>query len=102
MAKVLHLYNVFGAATARTMLEVPLALAARGHDLTFATETIASEAPAVSQRVVAVPRIEVQPATDIDTQMQAIAEAAPAIDDSFDLVHGHFGPRGLHFVRNSL
>ncbi|MEM9914337.1 MAG: glycosyltransferase family 4 protein [Planctomycetota bacterium] len=99
MAKVLHLYNVFGAATERTMLEVPLALAERGHDLTFAAETIAVETPAVSQRVVAVPRIEVQPAADIDTQMQAIAEAAPAINDSFDLVHGHFGPRGLHAAR---
>ena len=99
MAKVLHLYNVFGAATERTMLEVPLTLAERGHDLTFAAETVAVEAPAVSQRVVVVPRIEVQPTTDIDTQMQAIAKASPVIDESFDLVHGHFGPRGLHAAR---
>lgn len=100
MARVLQLYNVFGAATERTMLEVPLALAERGHDLTFAAETVDDDAPPeLSQRVAIVPRIHVEPTDDINAQMQAIAEAAPAIDEPFDLVHGHFGPRGLHAAR---
>lgn len=99
MSKVLQLYNVFGAATERTMLEVPLALVDRGYETIFAVETIATKAPPVSHRVVEVPRIGVKPTADIDAQMQAIAEAPPALDESFDLVHGHFGPRGLHAAR---
>ncbi|MBB6428991.1 glycosyltransferase family 4 protein [Algisphaera agarilytica] len=99
MAKVLQLYNIFGAATERTMLEVPLALAQRGHDMTFAAETIADDAPEVTQRVLGLERIHVEPAEDIGAQMRAIAEQPPAIDESFDLVHGHFGPRALHAAR---
>lgn len=99
MAKVLQLYNIFGATTERTMLEVPLSLAERGHDLTFAAETVADDAPAVEQRLLSLKRIHVEPTQDIDAQMQAIAEQPPAIAEPFDLVHGHFGPRGLHVAR---
>lgn len=99
MAKVLQLYNVFGATTERTMLEVPLALAARGHELTFAAEAVDEDAPPITPRLFGVKRIHVEPTDDIDGQMQAIAEAPPAIDGPFDLVHGHFGPRGLHAAR---
>lgn len=99
MAKVLQLYNVFGATTERTMLEVPLALARRGHDLTFAAETIDADAPPITQKQLTVPRIHVEPTDNIDAQMQAIADAPPALDEPYDLVHGHFGPRILHAAR---
>ncbi|MEM1108167.1 MAG: glycosyltransferase family 4 protein [Planctomycetota bacterium] len=99
MAKVLHFYNVFGAATERTMLEVPMALAGRGHELTFAAETRAGDSVSVEQRLLEIERIHVESTDDIDGQMQAIAEAPPAIDESFELVHGHFGPRCLHAAR---
>ncbi len=99
MAKVLQLYNVFGATTERTMLEVPLALSGRGHELTFAAETVDEDAPPITQRLLGIKRIDVEPTDDIDAQMRAIAEAPPAIDQPFDLVHGHFGPRGLHAAR---
>jgi glycosyltransferase involved in cell wall biosynthesis len=101
--RVLNLYNVFGAATERAWLNYPLALAGRGHAVTFACERAADEAPAVSQGLVTLERIAVEsvPPDEVDAQMQAIAEA-PAdaalrhlLDEKFDLVHGHTGPRVL-------
>lgn len=99
MAEVLQLYNVFGATTERTMLEVPLALGQRGHRLTFAAEAMDADAPAMESPVLGIKRISVKPTDDIDRQMKTIAEAALAVDQQFDIVHAHFGPRCLHAAR---
>jgi len=97
--RVLQLYNVFGAMTERTMLAVPLALAARGVGMSVAHETLDDDAPNTGWPMQQVPRIAVQPTTDTAQQMLSIAEQAPACPGPFDLVHGHFGPRILHAVR---
>lgn len=104
MAEVLQLYNIFGATTERTMLEVPLALAQRGHGMTYAAEAMDQDAPDIGSPVAGVKRIDVEPTDDIDGQMRAIAEAEPAVPppagkEKFDLVHAHFGPRCLHAAR---
>jgi glycosyltransferase involved in cell wall biosynthesis len=104
--RALHLYNIFGAPTERAWLNYPLRLAAMGHDIHFAAERIDSDAPAVPQTITRLSRVQVDAvaAHDIDAQMRSIAAAAPARDPalaqllaaSFDIVHGHFGPRLLH------
>ncbi len=103
MARVLHLYNVLGLPTERSMLEVSLGLVSRGHAVTFACESVSAAAPPVSQAVQALERIQVAPTDDVAGQMEAIAAGEPggagADAGHFDLVHGHFGPRGLHASR---
>lgn len=99
--RVLHLYNIFGAATERAWLDYPLMLAERGWEATFAAEEVAPQAP--PHHVVRLRRRVVQPAADVHAQMQVIAADdggdAPLrdlMDQPWDIVHGHFGPRLLH------
>ena len=61
MARVLQLFNVLGLPTERTMLEVALGVAKRGHTLAFACESVSEHAPPVGWPVHAVPRIGVEP-----------------------------------------
>lgn len=99
---VLQLYNLLGAVTERTMLDVPRGLAARGWPLRFAYETRAAECPPLDAPCVALPRVHITPTADVDAQMDALAAAAtdPAraelLRQPIGLVHGHFGPRLLH------
>lgn len=101
MARILQLFNVLGLPTERTMLEVAMGAADSGHSLTFAAEKVDPSLPPVTQPVRILPRIAVAQAEDIAMQMQQVAngppEAGAAAD--FDMVHGHFGPRGLHASR---
>jgi glycosyltransferase involved in cell wall biosynthesis len=99
VAKLLHLFNIFGALTERAMLDYTLGLARRGWDLTIACETLAPEAPPTDLPTIPVPRIPVEPATDAAAQMQNIAcnpISPDLLRQPFDLIHGHFGPRLLH------
>jgi colanic acid/amylovoran biosynthesis glycosyltransferase len=99
--RVLHLFNVFGAATERAMLDSTLALAARGWDLTVGYETVESTSRAGAMPLVALRRISVEPTDDVPAQMRRVAAEVsdPAVrallEQPFDLVHGHFGPRIL-------
>ncbi|MEM9882342.1 MAG: glycosyltransferase family 4 protein [Planctomycetota bacterium] len=97
MAEVLQLYNVFGAATERTMFEVPSALAQRGHRMTWAAESVDTDPESIGV-VHDLPRIAVRPGDDaaVEAELQAVARREPAVPGRFDLVHGHFGPRLLH------
>jgi glycosyltransferase involved in cell wall biosynthesis len=102
MKRTLHLYNLFGARTERAWLDLPLELARRGHPTECACETISPDAPAVDLPLTVLRRVGVEPASDIDAQMDRIAEhvADPALrsllDRGFEQVQGHFGPRVLH------
>jgi colanic acid/amylovoran biosynthesis glycosyltransferase len=102
MPRVLHLFNVFGARTERAMLDYTLGIAARGWDLTAAYETAAEDASRAGRiRLAPLKRIQVAPTDDVPAQMRHLATsvADPAmralLDERFDLVHGHFGPRVL-------
>ena len=101
MPRVLHLFNVFGARTERAMLDYTLALRARGWDLTAGYETLEDASRAASMPLVALQRIPVEPTDDVPAQMRGIVTDVtdPAmrdlLDQPFDLVHGHFGPRIL-------
>jgi glycosyltransferase involved in cell wall biosynthesis len=101
MARVLHLFNVFGALTERAMGDYVSALSKR-FDVTVGCETLAPEAPAVWFPVVKLARVNVEPTEDVAGQMRRVANEVedPArrefLGQRFDLVHGHFGPRILH------
>ena len=101
MPRVLHLFNVLGARTERAMLDYTLALRARGWDLTAGYETLEDASRAGSMPRVPLKRIPVEPTGDVPAQMRRIATDVndPAmrdlLDQPFDLVHGHFGPRIL-------
>jgi glycosyltransferase involved in cell wall biosynthesis len=92
--RVLHLYNVFGAPTERAWLNTALGVAAAGHEVVCACETVHAEAPAPEAlpfEVVVRPRVVVKPG-DL---MEEVAAREPVVAGDFDLVHGHFGPRVL-------
>jgi colanic acid/amylovoran biosynthesis glycosyltransferase len=99
--RVLHLFNVFGATTEKAMLDYTLALAGRGWDLTAGYETLDPAARAGAIPLVQLRRVVVEPTDDVPGQMEHIAANVtdPAmralLDQRFDLVHGHFGPRIL-------
>ncbi|MEM9883115.1 MAG: glycosyltransferase family 4 protein [Planctomycetota bacterium] len=97
MAEVLQLYNVFGAATERTMLELPSALARRDHAMTWAAESVQTYPQGVGD-LHDLPRIAVHDGDEaaVGAELEAVAGRAPAVPGRFDLVHGHFGPRLLH------
>ena len=99
--RLLHLYNIFGAATERAWLDYPSALQRRGHDLTFAAEQTAPQCPGITPPVVLLPRTRVEPTDDVAAQMERIAsspslELESLLEQTWDVVHGHFGPRLLH------
>jgi glycosyltransferase involved in cell wall biosynthesis len=99
VAKLLHLFNIFGALTERAMLDYTLGLTRRGWELTIAYETLAPEAPHTDLPVISVPRIQVEPTSEAVAEMEKLASSAIAPDtlrQPFDLIHGHFGPRLLH------
>ena len=101
MPNVLHLFNIFGALTERAMLDYTLGLSRSGFDLTIAYESRAAEAPPPSLPEMQLSRIAVDPTSDVPAQMSHLAANAanPALanllDQPFDLIHGHFGPRIL-------
>lgn len=101
MRRVLHLFNVFGATTEKAMLDYTLALGGRGWDITAGYETIESAARAGAMPLVRLERVAVEPTGDVPGQMQRVATRVtdPAmrtlLEQPFDLVHGHFGPRIL-------
>lgn len=101
MPRVLHLFNVFGARTEKAMLDYTLALRARGWEPTAGHETLEDASRADSIPRVALPRVPVEPTNDVPGQMRQVADSVtdPAmralLDQPFDLVHGHFGPRLL-------
>ena len=97
MARVLHLFNVLGAPTEATWLELAMRLSALGHEIVIAYETLAGGARLPDLRCVRVPRIAVEPSDDIPAQMTDIATQTtiPGAGE-FDLVHGHLGTRILH------
>ena len=103
--RVLHLYNTFGLLTERVMLQMPLALAGRGHQIIGACERLADNAPAVTWPMHRLDRVLVDATDDIDGQMRRVSEKtddaalARLLDEPIDLVHGHFGPRILHALR---
>jgi len=102
MAKVLHLFNIFGALTEKTIVDLTLGLAGCGHDITIGYETLAAEAPRIALPLVQLKRVFVEPAADVPAQMNCIARTVEdaarreLLDARFDIVHGHFGPRVLH------
>src|SRR5947209_8090357 len=99
MPRVLHLFNIFGAMTERAMTDYALGLSRRGFDLTIGCETLAPEAAPTPLPIVKLRRVNVEPTNDVPGQMQRIADEVddPArrelLDQPFDLIHGHFGPR---------
>lgn len=101
MTRILHLFNIFGAATEKAMLDYTLALAGDGWELTAGYETLGDGAPLTPFPRVRLDRIHVETETDIPGQMERIAAVANCpghralLDEPFDLVHGHFGPRIL-------
>jgi colanic acid/amylovoran biosynthesis glycosyltransferase len=101
MPRVLHLFNVFGARTEKAMLDYTLALRARGWELTAGYETLEDASRVGSMPLVPLQRIPVGRTDDVPSQMLGIATnvSDPAMRDlleqPFDLVHGHFGPRIL-------
>lgn len=100
MPRVLHLFNVFGALTERAMLDYTLGLARAGWDLTVGYETLAPEAPATPIRLVRLDRVAVETPSNVPGQMAGLLQPrdpamAALLDEGFDLVHGHFGPRIL-------
>ncbi len=101
MARVLHLYNILGASVERFSFDTTLALAQCGHDITLGYETQSEECPPTVLPRVQLQRIHVNPTDDVDAQMHDIGNdpADPQmrrlLDDRFDLIHGHFGPRIL-------
>ena len=102
MTRVLHLYSLLGSNTERAWLDYPLALRDRGWDVDFAYETKAEDAPPIPVEHTRLDRIRVEPADDIDGQMQRVAKAnsdaahRELVQQDFALVHGHFGTRVLH------
>lgn len=101
MPRVLHLFNVFGATTEKAMLDYTLALRERGWEVSAGYETVDSVSRAGAMPLVKLQRIAVEPTNDVPGQMRDLAShvADPAmralLDQPFDLVHGHFGPRIL-------
>jgi colanic acid/amylovoran biosynthesis glycosyltransferase len=101
MTRILHLFNIFGAATEKAMLDYTVALAGDGWELTAGYETLAENAPPTPFPRVKLARVCVEPTADIPAQMDRVAAAPKCaahrnlLDESFDLVHGHFGPRIL-------
>lgn len=93
--RVLQLYNVFGAVTERTMLAVPEALSRRGVAMSVAYEKLDDDVPPLGWAMKRVQRIRVAATDDVVGQMDALAVVPPVVDEPFDLVHGHFGPRVL-------
>ena len=63
--EVLHLFNVFGAATEKAMLDYTLALSRRGCQLTAGYETLADGAPDPPFPRVRLARIAVEPEADV-------------------------------------
>ncbi len=100
MGKVLHLYNVFGAATERVWLEVPMRLAQLGWDPIFGAESIALESPPDCSPVI-LSRRHVAPQQNVEQEM-ALLSTGPSsqmqtiLQAGVSLVHGHTGPRILH------
>ena len=105
MPRILQLFNIFGALTEKALTDFTLGLREHGYDLTIGHETWADEAPVQSSdselNRQQLQRIRVEPSENIDLQMQNIATNVtdPAmlnlLQQPFDLVHGHFGPRIL-------
>lgn len=101
MPRVLHLFNQFGALTERVFLDYALGLSRSGFDLTVGYETLAAEALAGRKRKACLARVAVEPVPDVPAQMLQLAEHVddPArielLQQPFDLIHGHFGPRIL-------
>jgi len=101
MTRILHLFNILGAATEKTMLDYTLALAGEGWELCAGYETLADGAFTPSFPRVRLDRIHVEAQADISAQMEEVAAGpkSPAhqalLDGPIDLVHGHFGPRIL-------
>ncbi len=101
MARVLHLFNHFGALTERAFLDYTLGLSKKGFDLTIGYETLCEGASGVPLRQVKLSRVSVEPTADIPAQMIHLAQNVedPArrslLEERFDLIHGHFGPRIL-------
>jgi len=99
--RILHLFNIFGAATEKAMLDYTRALAADGWALTAGYETLADGAPFTPFPRIKLDRIHIEPEADIPAQMERLAVAPKChahqalLDEPFDLVHGHFGPRIL-------
>lgn len=100
--RVLHLFNVFGAATERTWLEGALAQQTQGIEVRFACEQRAPEAPLFTPAPVRLKRIHVRSDGDPERELSAIArdpinrDLCDLMKAPIDLVHGHFGPRILH------
>jgi glycosyltransferase involved in cell wall biosynthesis len=101
MPRVLHLFNIFGAVTERSQFNVVRGLAERGFAPTCGYETLAAEAPVVDWPLVQLRRVMVAPTDDVPGQMEEVAAKvddparAALLEQPFDLVHGHFGPRIL-------
>lgn len=101
MDRVLHLFNHFGALTERVFLDYTLGLSKQGFDLTIGYETLCEGASEVPFRQVKLGRVSVEPTADIPAQMLFLAhhveDAArqSLLEERYDLIHGHFGPRIL-------
>jgi glycosyltransferase involved in cell wall biosynthesis len=101
MTRILHLFNTFGAATEKAMLDYTLALAAAGWELTAGYEAMAEDVAPTPFPRVKLDRVPVEPEEDIPLQMQRVAAGVPCdarralLEGPFDLIHGHFGPRIL-------
>lgn len=93
--RVRHLFNVFGAPTEQSWLDVVKGTAALGFAAEVACETSGSLAGGAGVPVETVPRIRVEPVDDTDRQMQEIAKR-PVPGPLPAVVHGHLGTRVLH------
>lgn len=104
MPRVLHLYNMLSPATERTWLDCALGLDNRGFSADIACENVTDDVPPLPADPAILKRVHVEPADDIDAQMNAIASDTPERDptmqrllaEPIDLVHGHLGTRVLH------
>ena len=101
--RVLHLFNVLGAATEQTWLAVAMGLRGRGWDVSAVCESWAGSAEAGGGAGGAVDglavevraRVEGGSGGEVEAEMDRLAEAEPA-GGLPDLVHGHLGTRVLH------
>ncbi len=102
MARLLHLFNIFGAPTEAMWLDYTERLAKRGHSVTCGYELVGDAGEWCELKQVCIPRIQVEDTDDIAAQMNGLTgtpssgEISALLGEDIELVHGHGGTRILH------
>lgn len=101
MPRVLHLYNTLGAETEQSWLDYPLKLVSNGWDAVLGYESLACEKNGFSVPTVQLQRVNVEQTDDVVSQLDTLGTDVSddalrnLLNEPFDLIHGHFGPRLL-------